>query len=322
MRKIFVFEYLTGGGATDLDRAMRDEWLPQGLAMRDALVADLLQSGSFAVSAAVCDAAPHVQNGARAVRVHAGEDLARFVARQAAMHDACWVVAPETDGVLARLLGAVGETRWLGCSAAAIELTTSKRATLRRLAAHGITTPLAFANSADTAHWVVKPDDGCGAVDTHRHADRASADADAARRRASGAETVIEPWVDGEPMSLSLCCARGGARLLSVNRQRIVVNAEGSVSFEGVEIAALAPHDARAPALRALADAVASAVPGLEGFVGVDLVWHPSRGPVVIEINPRLTSAYVGLSRALGRNLAAELVATHEFMHEAIHAPA
>jgi tyramine---L-glutamate ligase len=33
-----------------------------------------------------------------------------------------------------------------------------------------------------------------------------------------------------------------------------------------------------------------------------------TRGPVVIEVNPRVTCAYIGLSAALGRNLAAELL--------------
>jgi predicted ATP-grasp superfamily ATP-dependent carboligase len=54
---------------------------------------------------------------------------------------------------------------------------------------------------------------------------------------------------------------------------------------------------------------VARAVPGLSGFAGIDLVWHPRHGAVVIEVNPRVTCAYVGLSAALGRNLAAELLA-------------
>ena len=315
MRNIFVFEYLTGGGADGLDQAVREACLPQGLAMRDALVADLLQSGGFAVSAAVCAHAPAVLSGARAVQMRAGEDIACFVARQAAKHDATWVVAPETGGVLARMHQAVGAARWLGCSAAAIRLSASKRATLQWLAARGIATPLAFANAADVDHWVVKPDDGCGAVDTRRHADRARAEADAEARRACGADAVIEPWVEGEPMSLSLRCAGGEVELLSVNRQRITVAAAGCVSLEGVEITALTLHDPRSAALRALAGAVASAVTGLEGFVGIDLVWHPRRGPVVIEINPRVTSAYVGLSRALGRNLATELIAAHEATH-------
>jgi len=61
-------------------------------------------------------------------------------------------------------------------------------------------------------------------------------------------------------------------------------------------------------ALAALATQVGKAIPGLRGFVGIDLVWHATQGPVVIEVNPRLTCAYVGLSARLRRNLAAELV--------------
>jgi predicted ATP-grasp superfamily ATP-dependent carboligase len=60
-----------------------------------------------------------------------------------------------------------------------------------------------------------------------------------------------------------------------------------------------------------LAQKVARALPGLRGFVGVDLVWHPSQGPVAIEVNPRVTSAYVGLSAHLQRSLAAEVLALH-----------
>jgi predicted ATP-grasp superfamily ATP-dependent carboligase len=48
-------------------------------------------------------------------------------------------------------------------------------------------------------------------------------------------------------------------------------------------------------------------MPPSRGFVGVDLVLgHASDGSedVVIEINPRVTTSYVGLRRALEQNLA------------------
>jgi len=63
--------------------------------------------------------------------------------------------------------------------------------------------------------------------------------------------------------------------------------------------------------LGTLAQRVTQALPGLRGFVGIDVVWHPSRGPVVIEVNPRLTVAYAGLSEALGGNLSRRLLAAH-----------
>ena len=73
----------------------------------------------------------------------------------------------------------------------------------------------------------------------------------------------------------------------------------------------LALTDGRGALLAALARRVGRAMPGLRGFVGIDLVWHAQRGPVLIEVNPRVTCAYVGLSQALGRNLAADVIGAH-----------
>jgi len=55
-----------------------------------------------------------------------------------------------------------------------------------------------------------------------------------------------------------------------------------------------------------LADDIAALLPGLWGYNGIDVVCG-GKGIVVLEINPRLTTSYVGLGESLGRN-PAELV--------------
>ena len=285
--------------------------------MRDALVADLLGVPGVSVTLAhgAGVAPPAVCGAAHIAVAPGGEALFDFVRSAARSHDLTWVVAPESDGLLARLhdsVAASGASRWIGCDAASIAIASSKRATLERLARHGIATPLAFTDGV-AAHWVVKPDDGAGAAGTQRHASRDAARADLQqRRRAAGASATLEPWVEGEALSMSLLCGGGRAELLAANRQRIALGPEGRVEFGGVEVHALRRDRPRLAALRALAGAVARALPGLAGYVGVDLVWHAARGPVAIEINPRLTCAYVGLSAALGRNVAHEVIAGHE----------
>ena len=221
-----------------------------------------------------------------------------------------WVTAPESDGLLLQLAEAVEPARWIGSDRAAIRLCRSKRATLAPLGARGLAAPVAF--GAGARQWPVKPGDGAGTQDTRRHAQRAAAQADLQQRRARGASATLEPWVDGEPLSLSLLCRDGAAELLSINRQRIAISEDGRLRDDGVLINALAFDDARAPVLVRTAQAVARAIPGLRGFAGIDLVWHAQRGPVVIEVNPRLTCAFVGLSAALGRPLAAQILALHE----------
>ena len=326
MVKLFVYEYLTGGGidpdlACEGSLADLSALIVEGRAMRDALVADLLELDGVQVSFAA-SRFERVDPARAHFIARSGEPMMRFVERVVAMHDYAWIIAPECDSLLLQLHDVVGAKRWLGCARQAINTASSKRATAACLAAQGmVTTPALLPHDA-VAHagsrWVVKPDDGAGGLDTFLfdHLDDARAEYDA--RAAAGRNPVLQEWVDGEPLSLSLICGEHGAELISINRQQIGVaeaaaagHTERVVEFSGVEVDQIERHGARGRVLEALAQRVVAALPGLRGFIGIDLVWHPLRGPVVIEVNPRLTAAYAGLSARLGRNLAASLLAAH-----------
>jgi predicted ATP-grasp superfamily ATP-dependent carboligase len=313
MMQVFVYEYLSGGGLVDGDAAATQLLMPQGLAMRDALVSDLLASGDCEVIAATCARAGALPAGAIEAEARDGETPVAFAARLAAQHDAAWIVAPETAGCLAEFERAIGAPRWLGCDARSIAIASSKSATLRHLSAYDIPTPWAIAPTAQ--RWVVKPDDGAGSVATRVHANRLGAEADLAGRDARGESACLEPWIAGEPMSLSLLCEGGRAELLSVNRQHIATLPDGTLRYDGVEIDVLPRSAARWRPFAALAAQVAAALPGLRGFVGIDIIAGERHGPVVIEVNPRLTCAYVGLSKRLGRNLGGEVLALQGLEH-------
>jgi predicted ATP-grasp superfamily ATP-dependent carboligase len=211
----------------------------------------------------------------------------------------------------------VGEARWIGCSAAAIAVAASKQATCAVLAGAGLPTPLAFA-AAHAGAWIVKPDDGAGTLDTRRHATRGSAEADLRSRQRAGQPAVLEAFVAGEPLSISLVVGPDLARCLAFNRQRLQIDAAGQLHDLGVQAGAIAASDPRAASLQSLAARVAAALPGLRGFVGIDVVWSERDGPVVIEVNPRVTCAYVGLSALLQRNLAHDVLRAHGFAREVV----
>ncbi|WP_416048554.1 ATP-grasp domain-containing protein [Cupriavidus basilensis] len=319
MTRVFVYEYISAGA---MDTRAVPHLLRQGRAMRDAMIADLARIGDVALTcAALPGELPADCHGAHKVSWCAhmpGEDAADFVRRQAACHDVSWVVAPESEGVLLSLNYMVGDARWLGCDAGAIALATSKRATAQRLAALGVaaTQPWSEGDAAEPGCWVVKPDDGAGSVATYAYDGFDAAHEAWLRRLADGEPVVLEPWVEGEPLSLSLLCGPGGTELLSVNAQRIRVDARGQVHDDGVQINAIEREGSAGRWLADVAQCVATGMPGLRGFAGIDLVWHPGRGPVVIEVNPRVTCAYVGLSAELGRNLACEMLAGHQILAE------
>jgi tyramine---L-glutamate ligase len=325
--KIFVFEYLTGGGidpdvASAGSLADLSALIVEGRVMRDAIAADLRALPSIGVTVARSrfeqrdDACAYAQP-------QAGEAVTRFVARVAREHDYACVIAPECDGLLLRLHDAVGASRWLGCTKEAIRAASSKSATAARLAAHGIAVTPALDPDDAHAHasrrWVVKPDDGAGGLDTYVFDDLDAARAEYATRAEAGRNPVLQAWVDGEALSLSLMCDDDGARLVSINRQRIGLSEAGDddarreriVQFDGVDADCIERHGPQGRALERLASRVAQAFDGLRGFVGIDVVWHPQHGPVVIEVNPRLTVAYAELSKQGRGALAAELLAAH-----------
>lgn len=333
MTRVLVYEYTTAEAQRDAHSA---DLSALGRLMRDAMVADLAtidgvqvscvvgadEAGSRAwqpTGAAQADIRPGwlrcAMQRVTMLSTRPGERAVDLLAREARAHDLAWVVAPESDGILASLRAVVDDETWLGSSLAAIECVSSKRETARLLAAAGIPTTRAIAPGeaaeAGFTHWVVKPDDGAGSLATHRHADYSLAREDYLARLARGERAVWQGWVEGEPMSISLLVGMQGADVLSVNRQQIRVADDGAVGFDGVVVGAVDPTSEAGQAMTALGRQVAAAVPGLAGFVGIDAVWHPTRGAVAIEINPRVTCAYAGMSARLHRNIGRQVLALH-----------
>jgi predicted ATP-grasp superfamily ATP-dependent carboligase len=214
--------------------------------------------------------------------------------------DAAWVVAPETGGELerlARLVTGSGKAL-LGCTPDAIAIAASKRATAELLAAAGIPVVPTFARADEIPPlpglWMVKPDDGAGAEGALRCWDHEAA----LERMRPG--YVAQPWIEGDPLSLSLLCGQGGSRLLSVNRQKIRI-VDDRIELAGITVNAMTDPDGR---FAALGQQVARAMPGLFGWVGVDLIAADGE-LIVLEVNPRLTTSYCGVAQARGINTAA-----------------
>ncbi|WBS02906.1 ATP-grasp domain-containing protein [Pseudoduganella sp. SL102] len=286
--KVFAFDHACAGGAgpTRSSAAQRFD----GELMLRALCADLRRLPG--VELVTLDGAAARPAGGAFDRCFTDCVLAA---------DAVWPLAPVGSGVLERLSQDVlrhGRIL-LGSTPAAVRLAGSKRAACHALLGAGIPTVATFGPGdtlpAAPGAWVVKPDDGAGCIDTRLFHDRAAAQLAAAAH--VGRELVLQPFVAGRVGSLSLLCRDGAACVLACNEQRMAVH-DNHFRFLGVTVNGLA---GMAPQLEALGLAVAAALPGLWGYAGVDFILADS-GPLVLDVNPRLTISYAGLHASTGIN--------------------
>lgn len=300
--RIVVYEHYSRPGARDA--GAHRLLFRAGRAMREAVSRDLA-----------------TLPGTRLVPLPAGEagQAGRMLDRALQRADAALVIGPEDGGLLERLAAAPARAGVLslGPGPVAVRTGADKIATARVLRSAGVPFP------ADRPRWqgdpvVFKPRRGCGAegvVVVRRRADRIRA-ARIAARAARGDGVVTQAFVPGIPLSASFLVRAGGdggrsgdLLCLGLGRQRL--RGRFRLAYAGGEIPGTIPRAAARrveEVARAAVAALARTAPDLRGFVGVDLVLGP-RGPVVIEINPRLTSSYLGLSRMAGGRIARFMIA-------------
>lgn len=301
--KVFVFEYVTGGGFAGmaLPGVLHDAEV-----MWQALVDDLIAIDGVDVLTLRDE---RLRRPAMDKVDILYTDADRFKADYQhclATSDAVWPIAPEEAGILESLNQDVliAGKRLLGCQPGAVRIAASKYATAQRLSRAGISVTPTFTSPflmVATGPVVAKPDEGAGCQDTLYFHNQAAAEEWTLDE--GGAGFVFQPYLAGESRSLSVLCHPDGCQLLSVNRQDVRLEGE-RLCFHGVTTNALPDPDGY---YASLALRVVSAIPGLWGYVGIDLI-DTVDGPAVLEVNPRVTVSYAGMHSALGFNPAGRVL--------------
>jgi tyramine---L-glutamate ligase len=314
--RILVHEFVSGGGLAG--RPVSASLAREGSAMLDALVADLSAIGRHQIVTTVDARFPLMPApGAEVVTLRPGQRPAQLEALIASV-DAVWLIAPETDRSLERLTARAERLgkKLLGSGSEAIRRASDKADLPRRLAVRGVRHPetrvlragVNCRKAADAIGYplVVKParGAGCCGVILARNARELRRALEDSRRAAGRGSLLLQEYVPGVAASVSLVSDGRHAVPLAVNRQSVRVS--DAFSYHGGRTPLAHPLASRAvdAALR-----TCRALPGLRGYVGVDLVLTRSEA-VVIEVNPRLTTAYLGVRLALDENVAAMALAS------------
>jgi hypothetical protein len=293
--KILVYEYFNGGGAEGIP-ALGDVFA-LGRAMLLACIDDSIAAGHEVYTVAGGRIAADLPTECTVTIAAPGHGLDAFMEP---LHqvDAVLPIAPETGGILKGLSAMVESSGklLLGSSSEAVSLAGDKLAATAAFARQGCDTPATalWAPSNDEfqpgRRSILKPRSGAGCAGIYLTNSPQSIEL-------PPEEYIVQEFVAGAAASVGMIVGQFNHIVLSVNSQNMTF--DPAPKYNGGTIPLVHPLSQKAIDC---AGKIPVAVPGLRGYVGVDMVFTDD-AVYVIEVNPRITFTYCGLRRIVRENL-------------------
>lgn len=282
------------------------------MAMLRGLLADFRSWGQFATLITVDERIPEVPLPAdQVIRIRHNQHQ-DIIANLIANSNAALIIAPENDGILFSLTVLVEKAGvpLLGSDSDGVIVAGDKWECYKYFIRAGVPIPQTWrvnsngaAKIAEKAGFplVFKPIDGVGCEGAGLATDRSSLDhaisADVFRQK----DFLLQRYLKGRHYSVSMLVSGKASVPLSLNKQFVRVGPQ--FTYQG---GCIVPNHSELRRAIAAAKHSISLIHGLKGYVGVDMVLSEGKW-YVIEINPRLTTSYVGLRSVININLAKAL---------------
>ncbi len=333
--RVFVSEYVCGGAWPEetLDSSLAVE----GRAMLVALVEDLLRLPGVDVTTTWdkrLGPVPLCPVSTLSVeQISSRHDEQQAFERLCEQSDFAFVIAPEFHNILAdRVRAASARTRLLGCDVEATALCSDKLRLATFLAEAGIPTisteafepasqPDSIEKGGATFPCVIKPRDGAGSLLTTKVSNSAELVALSKQLKAdgNGFSFVRQPFIEGVAISCAAIVTTGqggdsdGLRIDVLPPCQQILADDGRFTYEGAEYPPPVATAARVNVERLVRRCCAS-ISGLSGFVGFDLLVPDAENaePIVVEINPRLTTGFLLWQKMCNDNLVGRMLASND----------
>lgn len=319
---LLIVEYVSGGGYAD--QKLPSSILSEGYGMLRSLISDCKAAGhnvTTLLDSRVKEFNPPNQAD-KIFSVASSAEVSAKLSELSIVTDGVYVIAPESGQVLENLMQIIEDSggKSLNCSVDAINRVSNKMATSEALKKTGLHVPetvlLDIQEKTDNIKRLVKelnyplvfkPLDGvsCSGLSIVKDENSITEAVKKVIHESTSKQFIAQRMIKG--IAVSVCVFSTGNEAVSVTLNRQFVKL-GSPDEESGYFGGIVPfdHNSEQEALRAAEKAV-EAVEGLKGYVGVDLILT-DEGPVVVEVNPRLTTSYVGLRRVVNFNPAVTII--------------
>lgn len=308
--RILVFEFISGGGLAK--QPLPESLLQEGYLMRNALLDDLcaLMDVELLVlqDARIVQQTEQLYVHLQTLTIFQQTDLPALLSDKQSTYDIVWLIAPETEGILAfwcHFFSQQGKV--LATSAqVAVEICQDKFRTCELLQNSAIAcVPSRLFNASPVSNdtkSVIKANTSVGCDEVYFVESKQHWQNMQLKLKPEG-EYIVQPYIPGKALSLSCLFYQGQAYFICCNEQHININQQ---QFELLACTVNVQQE-KAQYYQILCQQIATAIPSLFGYAGIDFIQTETGENLILEINPRLTSSYAGIKEALGINVA-ELV--------------
>jgi len=309
--KLFIYEHITSGAL--INQVLPASLEREGDMMLHAIISDFIEIKDIEIvilrDARISELTINHAN----LHCHSVDNTLTFQKHyQHAIQTSDYVlpIAPETDSALLQVQQSVlaESKRLLGCLPMATMIATDKYRCYQTLSKAKLSTPKTILasewslyNFDSQSGYIIKPRDGAGCEETYYFNDP-KALTDWLNIQAGKLEQfIIQPYIVGTSISLSLLCSKQDVAVLAINQQHVTRHGN-RFKFEGCTVNGVSHTSFSIEQATLLAKTVDDAIAGLQGFVGIDLILQQDNNAMIVDINPRLTTSYIGLHQSLGSN--------------------
>lgn len=321
--KIALYEYVSGGGYAQQPIPLG--LLAEGYGMLRSIAADFKSAGhevTVLLDERISKLNPPI-NADFTVTVLSSSEPQKYLGKKDNVFDAIFVIAPETSQILQNFVQVL-ETKGkvcLNCTSEAIEKVSNKATLNHQLNKAQIATPnTLILNFKDdiakttkqisrelTYPIVLKTLDGagCSGMSIIKTEENLNAAIAKLQKNSTAPQFIAQNYINGLPASVSVISNGKKAIAISLNKQQITL---AQPSEESQYIGGCVPleHPLSAKAC-SIAEQLVESIAGLRGYVGVDVVLSEDT-VYVVDVNPRLTTSYVGLHAVADFNVAQALL--------------
>jgi predicted ATP-grasp superfamily ATP-dependent carboligase len=320
--KLLIYEFASGGGFAE--KPIPSSILCEGYAMLRTITEDVKAAGHKVTSildSRIAKFNPPLETE-NILLVDSWRKTEKAIQEASEKSDGTYIIAPETDGILKKIAEKLekSNTISLNSSSRAIAKVSNKTLLQKHAERIGLTTPetLTFSINDDQENIIQEVDEklgfpaifkpvnsvGCEGLSLIYSKTQVSA-AIAKAANLTNSRFIAQELVQGQPVSVTIISNGVKALPISLNKQHVSLKTPKQDStYSGGTTPFDHPQNAKA---FAAAKRLVESIKELRGYIGVDLILT-EKEPVVIEINPRLTTSYIGTRKVLNINLAQTLI--------------